>query len=107
MPLTVTTKELLVASTAKLLAMLMVGVVPKAVAGVEAIPLIAKLEMTTVLLSKPNKFFDNKAALEASVLGGSVSAMTPGVMLMLDLSPVVPDSRLNILFTESNVTFMP
>ena len=92
MPSTVTTNELLVASTAKLLAKLTVGVVPKVTAGVESIPRTAKFDLVTAESEKPNK------AMPA--------ALVP-VTATLDSSPVLPDDNLKILFTESYVIFMP
>ncbi len=55
MPSTVTTKVLLVASTAKLFAKLIVGVVPMAIAGEEEIPRVAKLDLATAVSLKPSK----------------------------------------------------
>ena len=92
MPSTVTTKVLLVASTAKLLAKLMVGVVPTAIAGVEAIPRVAKVDLLTAVLLNPSK---------------AVAVAVEPVMAILDTSPVVPDFMVNTLFTESYSTFMP
>ena len=93
-PSTVTTKVLLVASTAKLLAKLMVGVVPMATAGVDAIPRVAKDDLVTDELVKPSN-------VVAMVL------VVGTVMAMLEVSPVVPDFIVKILFTESYSTFMP
>ena len=57
MPSTVTTKVLLVASTAKLFAKLMVGVVPMATAGVEAMPRVASNDLVTEVSVKPKRSF--------------------------------------------------
>ena len=86
MPSTVTTNVLLVASTAKLLAKLTVGVVPYVTAGVEAIPRKAKLDLFTVESERPNN---------------AVPAALVLVMATLDSSPVLPEDNLKILFTES------
>ena len=80
------------ASTAKLLAKLMVGVVPMATAGLEVIPRVAKADFATAVLLKPNR---------------AVAVAVEPVMAMLDWSPVVPDFMVNTLFTESYSTFMP
>ena len=55
MPSTVTTNLLLLASTANLLVKLVVGVVPRATAGVEAMPRSAVAEVVTDELARPNK----------------------------------------------------
>mgnify|MGYP007006579188 CR=1 FL=1 len=94
MPSTVTTKVLLVASTAKLLAKLMVGVVPMAIAGVEAIPRVAKFDLAI-------EEFENPSNVVANVL------VVGTVMAILEVSPVVPDFIVKILLTESYSTFIP
>ena len=57
MPSTVTTKVLLVASTAKLFDVLMVGVAPVAMPGVEVVPRVATDDLASVALEKPSKVF--------------------------------------------------
>ena len=91
-PSTVTTKVLLVASTAKLLAKLMVGVVPMATAGVEEIPRVASVDFVTEVSEKPKRALAVSDEFSISIL---------------DWSPVVPDFIVKTLFTESYSTSIP
>ena len=92
MPSTVTTNVLLVASTAKLFAKLMVGVAPTATPGVDEIPRVAMLDFSTDEFEKPS----NDVAVAFALL-----------MDILDWSPVAPERIVNILLALSYSTFMP
>ena len=59
---------LLVASTAKLLAKLMVGVVPMATAGVEEIPRVASVDFVTEVSEKPKSDFAISDASPIAIL---------------------------------------
>ncbi len=78
MPSTVTMNVLLVASTLKLVAVFTVGVEPKVIAGEEGIPRVATDSVLMVSAFKPRA--------EAAP---ALTAETE----MLELSPVVPDSK--------------
>jgi hypothetical protein len=82
--------------------MLMVGVEPYAIAGSETIPLVAKEDVATESALKPKR---SKANFAFATFAASVAP--PKVIPIPDLSPVVQDWILNILLTESKVTFIP
>ena len=92
MPSTVTTNVLLVASTAKLFAKLMVGVAPTATPGVDEIPRVATVDLATDEFEKPSN---------------DVAVAFAKVIAMLDWSPVAPERIVNILLALSYSTFMP